>query len=182
VKTTKPLRYLVQPAQGVICPSRSDTIRIVLVEQEEKFLLQLFHEAGQAAIANSNDQFLIEFCLVRPDMHDRVMFHCPGSHQQPADFNTFTAPIWNAARRAYDPRDVRVKHLGVRHSVGHAREGKSVTRKVSDSYSKPAPLLASLQAMSKDQLVAEVLMLSAKAKYEELARVVATTQEETAQE
>jgi MSP (Major sperm protein) domain len=172
VKTTKPERYLVQPAHGVICPNRSETVQIVLVEKDKKFLLELFHEAGQAAIENSNDQLRIQFFSVAPPHHDWCMWKDPGSKQ-----GEFISSY--LARNYITPRLFN-KQLDVRHSVVHTSAGKSASCQDSGSSSEPAP--TDLHSMAMDQLVAEVLMLRARAKYEELGRVLATTKEETDEE
>ncbi|CAN0252277.1 unnamed protein product, partial [Phaeothamnion confervicola] len=66
VKTTKPRRFLVRPNQGVVQPGTTETVRIILLAQERRALLEEFWASGEKDATN---KFLVQSLAMTHEQH-----------------------------------------------------------------------------------------------------------------
>lgn len=173
IKTTQPRRYLVRPNQGIVAPGGSETITIVLVEKDKHQLLQQFMRIGQEALAHSKDKFLVQSCTVDQEFADfynkkKVEIDDIVGDQQEAskvgkELTESLTGMWNAASSGADVPIFNIK-LQVKHiaAASAGADGKAAA----GSRSVPTKEKISLDAMTADQMFAEITSL--RRKYDEL--------------
>ena len=115
VKTTQPRRYLVRPNQGIIKPSTTEEVQILLVEKDKNTLYQSFLRLGQAALDNCKDKFLVQSTITRP-----------ADNLSPGDYDGLTEFWTKIASNPNDPSmpPVTNKKLTVLHTGVAAAEDK----------------------------------------------------------
>lgn len=85
VKTTRPMRYLVRPNQGIIGPDGSATIVVILQQKDCSDLLQLDMDEQQSM----NDKFLVQAAIVGTDFATSV-----AENENPKDVTDALTAKW----------------------------------------------------------------------------------------
>ena len=68
VKTTRPMRYLVRPNQGVISPKESATVVVILQLKDSEELLRMSESEREL----SNDKFMVQNASVDESFYDSI--------------------------------------------------------------------------------------------------------------
>mmetsp|Transcript_14906 Transcript_14906/g.33089 ORF Transcript_14906/g.33089 Transcript_14906/m.33089 type:complete len:242 (-) Transcript_14906:296-1021(-) len=110
VKTTQPRRYLVRPNQGLIGPSSTEDVTILLVDKDRLALLKDYEQIGPASLEGCKDKFLVQ-CA--PATEDFVKDYASYSGREKTD--ALTAMWGSSGTRG---TVVSNKKLQVRHVVG----------------------------------------------------------------
>jgi hypothetical protein len=135
----------------MISPNCSETIQIEMVESESDFLLQAFESLGQDALGRPNDLFLIQSCSVKDSFRKQHEFPT-GLFKKESRDQAIEVLLQTGAGVASYYSDIE---LCARHLVVPTSNVDAGIQPLSASHT-------SLQAMSKEQLVQEVLQLREK--------------------
>ncbi|ETV73869.1 hypothetical protein, variant [Aphanomyces astaci] len=111
VKTTRPMRYLVRPNQGVIGPNSSATVLVILQQKDCDELLRL----DQAERQLSNDKFLVQSVGVEAEFCDLL------TKKSSKEVNDDLTSLWNQAEKA----QISNKKLRCRFTEGTIGGGSS---------------------------------------------------------
>eukprot|EP00591_Stephanopyxis_turris_P007829 CAMPEP_0195522318 /NCGR_PEP_ID=MMETSP0794_2-20130614/20383_1 /TAXON_ID=515487 /ORGANISM="Stephanopyxis turris, Strain CCMP 815" /LENGTH=322 /DNA_ID=CAMNT_0040652047 /DNA_START=125 /DNA_END=1093 /DNA_ORIENTATION=- len=163
VKTTQPRRYLVRPNQGLIAPSGTETVSIILVDKDKQALLQSYDRLGQSALDHSKDKFLVQSTAVTHEFVETYGSKPSEGNKANKELAEALTSMWNAAGSS--PTPVINKKLHVKHVVLESTTPHGAT-KDGDRSMPTLPPAPAMENMSAEQMLVEVSNL--RRKYDEL--------------